>query len=74
MSNIKFKETLNKRIVEMMKEFCDDKDIKINNFLEQAIVEKIEVEQIKDEMFFQDDTAQGINDSSGWEIKKDKIN
>ncbi|MEI7640733.1 MAG: hypothetical protein WCJ46_04400 [bacterium] len=74
MSNIKFKETLNKRIVEMMKEFCDDKDIKINDFLEQAIVEKIEVEQIKDELFFQTDTAQGINDFGGWEIKKDKIN
>ena len=74
MSNMKFTHSLNKRIVEMMEEFCDDKDMQLKDFLEQAIVEKIEVEQVKDEIFFQEGSVQGVNDFSGWEIKKEKIN
>jgi hypothetical protein len=46
---------IDSRIAVILKEYCAEKKVDIKKFLEEAIVEKIEIDDIREEMTLYDD-------------------
>ncbi len=52
---------LNARLVKIMEEFCNSREIDIKDFIEEAIIEKLETEEIKNEIAVYDKPYEEYN-------------
>jgi hypothetical protein len=55
---------LDKKLSDMLRDYCGEKGVTAMKFLEEAIVEKMEVEGLKEEMWLYDEYVDYQDDAS----------